>query len=65
MDKYHSCGIGPAKISRLINSANGSFTDVMAPQQHSNYFRIKMKNNIGKECMTVIQRFFRTESKRL
>ena len=57
IDKFNSCGVGPAKISRIINSASGSATDVVTPQQCSEYLRIKRKNNIGKECMVVVQIF--------
>ena len=28
IDKFSSCGVGPAKISRIINSASGSAIDV-------------------------------------
>lgn len=57
IDKFSSCGVGPANISRIINSASGSAIDVVTPQQCSEHLRIKRKNNIGKECMVVVQIF--------
>ena len=55
MENYRSCGVGPGKISQIINSTNSSGTDIITPQQCSDYLKIKRKNNIGKECMIVIQ----------
>ncbi|XP_074352243.1 protein FAR1-RELATED SEQUENCE 5-like [Apium graveolens] len=56
MDNYRSCGVGPAKISQIINCTNSSGIDIITPQQCSDYLKIKRKNNIGKECMIVIQK---------
>lgn len=52
MEQYSNCGVGPTKISHIINSTNSSA--VVTPQD---YLRIKRKNNIGNECMIVIQSF--------
>ncbi|KAK1390280.1 hypothetical protein POM88_018458 [Heracleum sosnowskyi] len=63
MENYRSCGVGPAKMSQIINSTNGSGTDIITPQQCSNYLKIKRKKNISKECMIVIQNFLERKAR--
>ncbi|XP_074342976.1 protein FAR1-RELATED SEQUENCE 7-like [Apium graveolens] len=62
-DNYRSCGVGPAKISQIINSTNSSGTDIITPQQCSDYLKIRRKNNIGKECMIEIQNFLERKAR--
>ncbi|KAL6558720.1 hypothetical protein OROMI_019070 [Orobanche minor] len=62
MDQYHSIGIGPARISRLINVTSGDSSNNVTSQQCTDYLKIKRKNNIGKECMTVIHKFMERQA---
>ncbi|KAK1386732.1 hypothetical protein POM88_014910 [Heracleum sosnowskyi] len=62
MDQYHSVGVGPAKMSQLINVTSGSSSNVITSQQCNDYLKRKRKNNIGKECMTVIHKFMKRQA---
>lgn len=48
-------GIRPSTISRVIN-ASGNNDEVVTPQQ-CNYIRTLRQNNIGQECLSIIQHF--------
>ncbi|KAK1386728.1 hypothetical protein POM88_014906 [Heracleum sosnowskyi] len=62
MDQYHSVGVGPAKMSQLINVTSGSSSNVITSQQCNDYLKSKRKNNTGKECMTVIHKFMERQA---
>ncbi|KAK1361125.1 hypothetical protein POM88_045599 [Heracleum sosnowskyi] len=62
MDQYHSVGVGPAKMSQLINVTSGTSFNVITSQQCNDYLKSKRKNNIGKECMTVIHKFMEQQA---
>ncbi|KAK1354472.1 hypothetical protein POM88_047728 [Heracleum sosnowskyi] len=62
IDDYHSCGIGPSKIARLINvSSHGS--SKITPQQVSDHLKISRKSNIGKECRIVLEKLMERQTR--
>ncbi|KAK1397127.1 hypothetical protein POM88_006990 [Heracleum sosnowskyi] len=62
IDDYHSCGIGPSKIARLINvSSHGS--SKIIPQQVSDHLKISRKSNIGKECRIVLEKLMERQAR--
>lgn len=61
MNEYHKCGIGPAKISRLLNEVSQS-SNKITPQQVSDHLRVSRKSHIGKECTIVIQKFLERQA---
>ncbi|XP_020257250.1 protein FAR1-RELATED SEQUENCE 5-like [Asparagus officinalis] len=57
IDSLHEEGLPPATISRVINVGNGNREEIVTPQQCSDHIRKQRKNNMGNECILVIQKF--------
>ncbi|KAK1360068.1 hypothetical protein POM88_044542 [Heracleum sosnowskyi] len=55
IDDFHSYGIGPAKIARLINVGSHSSSKI-TPQQVSGHLRTSRKSNMGRECKIVLDK---------
>ncbi|XP_020266583.1 protein FAR1-RELATED SEQUENCE 5-like [Asparagus officinalis] len=52
-------GITPSTISRVINATSGREDESVTPQQCIDYMKTQRHNNIGNECIFVIQHFQR------
>ncbi|XP_020263101.1 protein FAR1-RELATED SEQUENCE 5-like [Asparagus officinalis] len=52
-------GITPSTISRVINATSGREDELVTPQQCIDYMKTQRHNNIGNECISVIQYFQR------
>lgn len=61
IDEYYKCGVGPSKISQLINSTSHSSVKI-TPQQVTDHLKISRKSNIGRECTIVLQKFFERQA---
>ncbi|GLT45660.1 hypothetical protein SLA2020_194760 [Shorea laevis] len=56
MDQYSKARCGPSRITRLLN-ATGDGTSNITPEQCQHYLRKKRSSNIGRECITIMQKF--------
>ncbi|KAK1399261.1 hypothetical protein POM88_009124 [Heracleum sosnowskyi] len=61
IDDFHSCGIGPAKIARLINVGSHGSSKI-TPQQVSGHLRTSRKSNMGRECKIVLDKLMEKQA---
>ncbi|XP_020245275.1 protein FAR1-RELATED SEQUENCE 5-like [Asparagus officinalis] len=57
IESLHEEGLPPATISRVINVGSGNREEIVTSQQCSDHIRKQRKNNMGNECILVIQKF--------
>ncbi|XP_019451848.1 PREDICTED: protein FAR1-RELATED SEQUENCE 7-like [Lupinus angustifolius] len=61
VENINGCGLGPAQISRLVNVMSDE-SIMVTPKQVVGQLRVNRKNNIGKECMVVLNKFLERQA---
>ncbi|CAL0306176.1 unnamed protein product [Lupinus luteus] len=61
VENINGCGLGPAQISRLVNAMSDE-SIMVTPNEVAGQLRVNRKNNIGKECMVVLNKLLERQT---